>query len=101
MALVKVAEVGSIKNGEGISVEIEGKLIAIFNCDGRFYATDNGCPHRGGPLGEGLLEGTVVICPWHGWEYDVTSGECLTNPKVRIQAYPVKVEGSDVLVDAG
>ncbi|OGP86859.1 MAG: non-heme iron oxygenase ferredoxin subunit [Deltaproteobacteria bacterium RBG_13_65_10] len=100
MAFVRVAEVGAIKNGEGISVEIEGKPIAVFHCDGRIYATDNTCPHRGGPLGEGLVDGTVVTCPWHGWEYDVTSGKCLTNPKARIRIYPVKVEGNDVLLDA-
>ena len=73
--------------------------IALFNCGGKFYATANTCIHRGGPLGEGLLEGTTVVCPWHGWEFDVASGACITNPKAKISTYPVKVEGNDLLVD--
>jgi NAD(P)H-dependent nitrite reductase small subunit len=101
MGFEKVAEMGSIPRGEGLVVETGGKKIAVFNCEGTFYATQNNCAHRGGPLADGLLEGTVVICPWHGWEFDVTSGECHTNPKTRIATFPVKVEGNDVLVDTG
>lgn len=99
MAFEKAAETTSVSSGEGIVVEVGGKIIAIFNCEGKFYATDNGCVHRGGPLGEGLLEGTSVVCPWHGWEFDVASGACITNPKAKISTYPVRVEGNDLLVD--
>lgn len=101
MAFVKVGEVGSVPEGEGILVEAEGKSIAIFRSDGIYYATENNCTHRGGPLCEGLLEGTNVICPWHGWEFDVATGDCLTNPKSRIDVYPLKVDGNDLLVDVG
>ncbi|MBI3083984.1 MAG: Rieske (2Fe-2S) protein, partial [Candidatus Omnitrophica bacterium] len=79
-------------------VEVGGKTIAVFNCDGTFYAVDNTCVHRGGPLGEGSLSGTTVTCPWHGWEYDVASGTCLTNPAAKIQRFDVKVDGDDVLI---
>lgn len=99
MAFEKAAETTAIPSGEGIVVEIEGKTIALFNCEGKFYATDNSCVHRGGPLGEGPLEGTTVVCPWHGWEFDVVSGACITNPKAKILTYPVRVEGDDLLVD--
>ncbi|MDP3936996.1 MAG: Rieske (2Fe-2S) protein [Deltaproteobacteria bacterium] len=99
MAFVKAAEAAAIPSGEGIVVEVEGKKIALFNCDGNYFATDNTCVHRGGPLGEGLVEGTTVICPRHGWEFDVSSGACLTNRKARIGVYPTKVEGEDLLVD--
>ncbi len=99
MAFVKAAQAAAIPSGEGIVVEIEGKKIAVFNCDGNYFATDNTCVHRGGPLGEGLMEGTTVICPWHGWEFDVSSGACLTNPKAKIGVYPTKIEGEDLLVD--
>jgi nitrite reductase/ring-hydroxylating ferredoxin subunit len=99
MAFVKAAEVGSVTSGEGIVVELEGKTIALFHIDGKYYATQNRCVHRGGPLGEGVLEGTVVTCPWHGWEFDVSNGTCPGNPKARIETYPVKIEGKDLLVD--
>ena len=101
MGFEKAAEVGSIPSGQGLVVEAGGKQIALFNCEGKFYGTQSACPHRGGPLAEGLLEGTALTCPWHGWEFDVTSGECHTNPKARISTFPVKVEGNDVLVDTG
>ena len=101
MAFVKAADKTAVPSGEGIVVEVEGKKIALFQNDGEFYATDNTCVHRGGPLGEGLLEGTTVVCPWHGWEFDVSSGACLTNPKAKIKVYPTRVEGDDLLVDLG
>jgi NAD(P)H-dependent nitrite reductase small subunit len=101
MGFVKAADLGSIPSGEGIVLEIEGKRIALFHCDGTYYATDNTCAHRGGPLGEGLVEGTKVVCPWHGWEFDVSSGTCLNNPKAKIATYPTRVEGESVLVDVG
>ncbi len=56
--------------------------------------------HRGGPLGEGFLDGTQVTCPWHGWRYDVTSGECVEPGTLRVAAYKVEVRGDDIYVDA-
>ena len=96
--LTKVATKSDIAPGTGKVVEVGGKPIAIFNCDGIFYAVDNTCVHRGGPLGEGSLVGSTVTCPWHGWEYDVSSGACQTNPAVKVQKFDVKVEGDDVLI---
>lgn len=96
--MVKVAQVSEIPPGTGKVVEASGKTIAVFNCDGTFYAIDNTCKHRGGPLGEGSLAGTTVTCPWHGWEYDVTSGACQTDASITVQKFDVKVEGDDVLV---
>ena len=95
----KVAETSDIEPGQGKVVEAEGKALALFNCDGRFYAIDNTCIHRGGPLGEGELAGTVVTCPWHGWQWDVTTGANAMNPAMRVGCYRVTVEGSSVLVD--
>src|ERR1700750_2028167 len=71
---VKVAEVGDVAVGEGRVIETEGRTLALFNVDGTFYAIDNTCPHRGGPLGEGDLDGRFAICPWHAWRWDVTTG---------------------------
>lgn len=96
--LTKVAKKSDVPPGTGKVVETGGKTIAVFNCEGTFYATDNTCKHRGGPLGEGSLSGTTVTCPWHGWEYDVTSGECQIDPSITVQRFDVKVDGDDILV---
>ena len=95
---VKVAEVGDVPPGLGKCVEANGKQIALFNVGGTFYAIDNTCLHRGGPLGEGELEGAVVTCPWHGWQYDVTTGVNTMDESERVERYDVKVEGGEVLV---
>ena len=80
-------------------IEVGGKKIALFNVDGTFFAVDNTCKHRGGPLGEGELSGMVVTCPWHGWEYDVRTGVSQTDPSIGVTSYKVKVEGDDILVE--
>ncbi len=96
--LTKVAKTVDIPPGTGKVIEVGGKTIAVFNCEGTFYAMDNTCKHRGGPLGEGSLTGTTVTCPWHGWEYEVTSGECSMDAAIKVQTFDVKVEGDDLLV---
>lgn len=95
---VRVAATSEIPAGQGKTVEVGGKQIAVFNLAGTFYAIDNTCKHRGGPLGEGEVDGTNVICPWHGWTYNITSGECLDEPDCHVDKYEVEVEGDDVLV---
>ena len=74
---VKVAKTGEIAPGEARAVEAGGKKIALFNVNGTFYAIDDTCTHRGGPLSEGMLMGEEVTCPWHGAIFDVTSGTVL------------------------
>ena len=96
--LTKVASKADIPAGTGKVVEVGGKSIAMFNCEGTFYAIDNTCKHRGGPLAEGSLSGTTVSCPWHGWEYDVTTGACQMDPSIIVQKFDVKIEGDDILV---
>ena len=96
--LAKVAKTSDIPTGTGKVVEVGGTTLAIFNCDGKFYAIDNTCRHRGGPLAEGMLSGTSVSCPWHGWEYDVTSGACAMDPSVTMQRFDVKIEGDDIFI---
>ena len=96
----KACAVSDVAPGAAKLVAVDGKEIALFNVDGTFYALDNECPHRGGPLGEGDLEGCIVTCPWHAWQYDVRSGESITDD-LKVARYDVKVEGSDVLVAVG
>lgn len=95
---VRVTGTGDVKPGQAIVAEVNGKTLAVFNVDGMFYAIDNTCIHRGGPLGEGDLEGDVVTCPWHGWQFNVRTGECVKNPSATVGLYQVKVEGNDVKV---
>jgi nitrite reductase/ring-hydroxylating ferredoxin subunit len=98
--LVKVAETKDVAPGTGKVVEAGGRSIALFNVAGTFHAIDNTCTHEGGPLGEGTLSGEVVVCPWHGTEFNVRTGAALgplTEEGVR--SLPVKVQGNDVLVE--
>ena len=94
----KVAKASEMKPGEARTVECAGRAIALCNAGGRFHALDNTCLHRGGPLGEGFLDGTILTCPWHGWQYDVTTGQATMNPAARVTVYETKVEGDDILV---
>ncbi|HLK11246.1 MAG TPA: Rieske (2Fe-2S) protein [Candidatus Binatia bacterium] len=94
---VRAAAAADVAPGTGVTVEVNGRQIALFNVDGTFHALAGECPHRGGPLGDGELEGCVVTCPWHSWQFDVTSGESLTDD-LKAERYEVRVEGGEVLV---
>jgi nitrite reductase/ring-hydroxylating ferredoxin subunit len=96
---IRVAAVSDVPPGTSKEVMADDQVVALFNADGTFYALDGVCPHAGGPLGEGTLRGTTVTCPWHGWQFDVTSGENCLNRKMTHRCYGVKVEGNDVLVE--
>jgi 3-phenylpropionate/trans-cinnamate dioxygenase ferredoxin component len=98
-ARVKVGRIEEIPAGEGRVVDVGGQALAVFNVDGRFYAIDNRCVHRDGPLGEGLLDGHVVMCPWHGWRFDVRSGKNVNNPAVAVPCFPVTVEDGSIYVE--
>jgi 3-phenylpropionate/trans-cinnamate dioxygenase ferredoxin component len=96
---VKVSSLSELPSGSGKTVEISGKSIALFNVNGTVYATDNTCLHQGGPLGEGMLEGDVVTCPWHMWQYNVRTGENLEDSLLKVETYPVRISGDDVEVE--
>jgi nitrite reductase (NADH) small subunit len=81
--------------------EAEGKAIAVANVGGQFHAIDNTCLHRGGPLGDGALEGNVVTCPWHGWQFDTSTGKMMQSPAMGVACYAVEVRGGEVFVDLG
>ena len=97
--IVKVAPASEIGPNQAKIVEVDGAQIAVFNIDGSFCAVNNVCPHRGGPLGEGDVEGSVVTCPWHGWQFDVKTGQSPVNPAATVKTFPCKVEGSDVCIE--
>ena len=96
---VKVANQTDLAPGEGKVVEANGREVALYNVAGTFYAVDNACKHRGGSLGEGELDGTVVTCPLHAWTYDVTTGECFDDPACAVETLAVKIEGGGVFVE--
>jgi nitrite reductase/ring-hydroxylating ferredoxin subunit len=96
---IRIAAVSDVPAGEGRVVEAGGQALAVFNVEGRFYAIDNTCPHRGGPLGEGDVSGTLVACPWHAWRWDVTTGANANNPAVRVACFPVSVERDELFVE--
>ena len=75
----------------------DGNEVAVFNVDGEYYAIDNFCPHKGAPLSEGALCGHVVECGWHGWQFDVRTGECLTVQE-RLRTYQVLVEDDQIKI---
>jgi nitrite reductase (NADH) small subunit len=97
---VKVANRNDLAPGQGMVVELDGNRIALFNLNGEFFALDNTCPHRGGPLGEGYCDPTnmTIQCPWHGWVFNVTTGVSPVNPAARVEKFEVKIEGDDVKV---
>jgi nitrite reductase (NADH) small subunit len=76
-----------------------GKDICIANVNGSYSAMDNICLHRGGPLGQGLIENGKLVCPWHAWAWDPKTGEAAHNPSAKIAVYPLKIENGDVLVE--
>jgi nitrite reductase (NADH) small subunit len=84
---------------EGKEFPCGAKTICIANVNGTYSAMDNVCLHRGGPLGQGMIENGKVVCPWHGWAYDPKTGAADQNPSLKVAVYPMKIEGGDVLVD--
>ena len=95
---VTVAKVEEIPPGTGKTVDVNGVWIALFNVDGSFFAVDNTCPHAGGPIGEGSLSGEIVTCPWHGWQFNVRTGQRDGNPIFTIACCPVRVQDQDVQI---
>jgi nitrite reductase (NADH) small subunit len=95
-----VGHVEELPPGSGKVVRVNGKDLALFNVDGRFYAISNTCPHEGGPLAEGRLKGCVIACPWHDLAFDVRSGHGTDGGGYCVGSYEVRVEGREVFIGA-
>ena len=95
---VAVADTSSLPPGEGRTVNVRGKEYALYNLDGQFFALDNTCPHVGGPLGAGTLEDRNVVCPLHGWTFDLKTGACLNNPSRPVACYQTRVVDGQVQI---
>ena len=99
MPFVIAAKIADMPVGAVHEFQVSGEAVALANVDGKFFAINNTCLHRGGPLGEGSLQDKIVTCPWHGWEYDVTTGKLLQNPSMGVACYATEVRGEEVFVD--
>lgn len=95
---VKVATLSDLPEGSSLEVEHQGRVYALFHSGGVISAIDGICPHQGGPLADGPVEGTLVTCPWHGWQFDIRTGDSPLNAKLRQPCFEVKVDGQDILV---
>ena len=95
----RVAAVDDVPVGTAKELIVDGRVVALFNVDGSFYALDGVCPHAGGPLGQGVLDGCTVTCPWHGWQFDVTSGQHALNAALVHTALPTRIDGRDIFVE--
>jgi len=95
---VTVARTGDIPAGSARQVTVEGRWVGLFNIDGAYHAVDNLCLHRGGPLCEGSVKGSIVTCPWHGWQFDVTSGTMMQDPTVGVTHHDTRVVGDEIQV---
>lgn len=112
-----VVSADSLDEGDHVIVDIEGREIAVYNISGAYYALLNYCTHQGGPLCEGMVSGTIgvdddfewtyerddqiISCPWHGWEFDITTGEHLANSRYKVPKYDVIEEGGELYVALG
>ncbi len=89
---------GDIPPGQGRQVTVEERWVGLFNLDGQYHAVDNLCLHHGGPLSEGPIKGCIVTCPWHNWQYDLTTGSLVQNPVVGVTRHETRVVGDEVQV---
>jgi len=95
---VRVASVAEIPVDRGHTVHFDGEDVAIFSIEGAYFACSARCPHAGGPLAEGFLDGTSVVCPWHGWSFELN---CVDNaPRDGVERYRVSREGDDLYLES-
>lgn len=96
---ITVGRAEDIRPGQIVTVELsDGRELALCNVDGEFHATENFCPHKGAPLAEGILCGHTLECNWHGWQFDVRTGRCLTVNEA-IEVYKVAVEDGWIRIE--
>lgn len=119
MAEHVIGSTSELAPGDSLVIELEGREVGVFNVNGEYHAILNWCAHQGGPACEGPIggtyeatfdreslethresvkEGRVVTCPWHGWEYDIVTGECLVDPSFELPTYPVRVDNNRIIV---
>jgi len=97
---LELIKADQIPEGQATVITIPGGIqIALFKLHGRIYALDNACPHMGGPLGEGEIEGDVVTCPWHGWQFDIKNGTNINDLGDNATSLKISVRDGSVYLD--
>jgi nitrite reductase (NADH) small subunit len=97
---IRLASLHECPVGSARELIAEDRVIAVFHTvEGQFHALDGICPHQGGPLGKGRLNGCILTCPWHGWQFNVATGQHQINASVKHPKYPLRVDGNDLFVD--
>jgi nitrite reductase (NADH) small subunit len=96
---VQVARVADLPPGSGREVVAGDRIVALYNVAGEFFALDGVCPHQGGPLGKGNLQGCIVTCPWHGWQFDVRDGQFQLSKSIVQPKFNVRIVGDDIEVE--
>lgn len=91
-----VLKVHDLPENSARTVEVNGKLIAVFHHAGQYFAIDDTCPHMGASLAEGFVEDGVVTCPWHAWRFRLADGAWVDNPRLKIGCYAVRVVGDEI-----
>ena len=99
MPLVKVAPLAKFPPGSLTEVVSDGNSYAVCNVNGELLAMDGICLHAGGPLGQGALHGDIVVCPWHAWEYNCRTGALVGDEDLKVDTFPVKVEGGEIFLE--
>ena len=95
---VRVADLAALPPGSAGAFRAGRFEVALFNVDGSFYALENACPHQGGPIAEGFVEGLTVVCPWHAWCFDLRTGAMTLGAFATIPRFAVKAEDGGVWV---
>ena len=95
----RIADIADCPPGTGLESVVGEQVVALFNCDGQFFALDGVCPHQGGPLAEGVLAKCIITCPWHGWQFDVRTGQHQLSKNVVQPRFETKVENGMVWVE--
>lgn len=94
----RVASIAEIPLGSGKEFVVGSQLLAVYHTNDGWFCLDGVCPHAGGPLAKGLITGNIVTCPWHGWQFDLTSGQHCLNRNLKHPCFPVRIVGEDVEV---
>lgn len=99
MALIKVGLLSALPPGSVMEAEVGEAVYAVCNFGGELHAMNGTCPHAGGPLGQGVLAADKIVCPWHAWEFDCKTGENDFDAAVKVEKYPVRVEGDEIWLE--
>lgn len=95
---IEIAKTEDCPPGTCLELVVGDRIVALYNVEGAWFALDGICPHNGGPLGKGKLDGCVVTCPWHGWQFDVRNGQCQLTATIQQPQVEVRVEDDAVMM---